>query len=272
MKHIKLSLGLVLLAWIISSSCMPYHPVAGKVTTGPVPTFRRPDAVLCDPKQVIERAIQARGGEALLKKLQTASFTGNGLSAPQNQVAHFKFRTTSDLPERIRDESDYEGGIKFVQVVNRDKGWNSIKNDKNLEVKDMDAVNLRYVRELLYVNQLLTLVPLRESRFTLKPLPDRRLEGVIVQAFVIECKEKPDVTLFVEKENGLPLMVKVRATDPNTYIEKDQETYFMKYAAMQGIQFPKRWVVYNDGNKSMELNFDEFKLLDKVDDILFAKP
>ncbi|MFT3879806.1 MAG: hypothetical protein QM703_09120 [Gemmatales bacterium] len=41
---------------------------------------------------------------------------------------------------------------------------------------------------------------------------------------------------------------------------------------MQGIQFPKRWNIYHDGNKSMELNFDEFKLLDKIEDILFAKP
>jgi hypothetical protein len=272
MKHTNLSITLALLMWYVSAGCMPYHPVPSRVTTGPVPTFRHPDAVLCDPKQVIEKAIQARGGEALLKKLQMVSYTGNGLSAPQNQVAHFKFRTTSDLPERIRDESDYEGGIKFVQVLNRDKGWNSIKNDKSLEVKDMDAVNLRYVRELLYVNQLLTLVPLREARFTLEPLPERRLEGVIVQGFVIKCKDKPDVTLFVEKENGLPLMVKVRASDPNTYVEKEQETYFMKYTNMHGIQFPKRWVVYNDGNKSMELNFEDFKLLDKVDDILFAKP
>ena len=268
MKQTKFSLVLAFLTWIISQGCMPYHPNPTRVTTGPVPTFRQPDAPLCDPKQVLERAITARGGEALLKRLQTVSYTGNGLSAPQNQVAHFKFRTTSALPDRIRDETDYEGGIKFVQVINRDKGWISINND----VKEMDVVNLRYVRELLYVNHLLTLMPLREARYTLEPLPERRLEGVMVQGFVVKCKDQRDVTFFVEKENALPLMVKVRAVDPNTYIEREQETYFMGYTAMQGLQFPKRWVIYNDGNKSMELNFEEFKLLDKVDDILFAKP
>ncbi len=168
----------------------------------------------------------------------------------------------------MRDEVDYQGGLRFVQVLNRDKGWISI----NKEVKEMDAVNLRSVRDQNYLNHLLTLVPLRENRFTLLPLPERRVEGIVAQGFVIKCKDQNDVTLYVDKESSLPIMYKVRVVDPNTLIEKDQETYFMKYTVMQGIQFPKRWVAYHDGSKSMELNFEDFKLLDKVDDILFAKP
>lgn len=268
MKQINLSVVLVFLAWVVCQGCMPYHPNPTRVTTGPVPTFRHPDAPLCNPKEVLERAIQARGGEALLKQLQTVSYTGNGLSAPQNQVAHFKFRTTSVLPDRVRDETDYDGGLKFVQVLDREKGWISTNGD----VKGMDSTNIQSIREQLYVNYLLTLVPLREARFTLAPMPERRLEGVIAQGFVIHCKGQRDVTLYFEKENGLPLMVKAKTIDPNTLIEHDQETYFSGYAAMQGIQFPKRWNVYHDGNKSMELNFDDFKLLDKVNDPVFAKP
>lgn len=268
MKQITHKLVLVLLFWVFSQGCMPYHPNSTRVSTGPVPTFRHPDAPLCNPKEVLERAIQARGGESELKRLQIAYFTGDGLSAPQNQVAHFKFRTTSVLPHRTRDEVDYDGGLKFVQVLDKDKGWVSNKGD----VKGMDAVNLQSIREQLYVNLLLTLVPLRESRFTLVALPQRRLEGVIAQGFVVKCSGQRDVTLFFEKENGLPLMFKVLSTDPNTLIEREQETYFSGYSLMHGIQFPKRWNVYHDGNKSMELNFEDFKLLDKVDDILFAKP
>lgn len=268
MKQTKHRLELVLLTLVVSLGCMPNHPHPSRVTTGPVPTYRQPDAPLCNPKEVLERAIQVRGGEALLKRLQSVSYMGNGLSAPQNQVAHFKFRTISVLPDRIRDETDYDGGLKFVQVLDRDKGWISTNND----VKGMDSTNLQSIREQLYVNYLLTLVPLREPRFTLESIPQRRLEGVIAQGFVIKCKGQRDVSLYVEKENGLPLMVKAKSIDPNTLIEHDQETYFSGYAVIQGIQFPRRWNVYHDGNKSMELNFEDFKLLDKVDDILFAKP
>lgn len=264
-KHRFMTLTLAI-AYI--TGCMPYKPVASRVTTGPVPTFTRPNAILCDPKQVLERAITVRGGESQLKKLETVWYSGYGKSAPQNQVTLFRFRTLSALPDRTRDESDYDGGVKFVQVFNREKGWYSINND----VKEMDAVNSRVMRELLYVNRLLTLLPMRDSTFTLEPLPEQRKEGVVVQGFIVKSKEQRDVSMFFEKENGLLLSVKTRTVDPNTYIEKEQETFFSQYVPMQGILFPKRWVVYSDGNKSMELTFEELKLLDKVDDILFAKP
>lgn len=265
MKIVNLCLALMLFI----SGCMPYHEgTAKKVTTAPVPTIKKADTPLCDTKQVIDRAIQARGGEGLLKKLGAVIYVGRGKSAPQNQEANFLFRTISALPDRIRDESEYEGGVKFVQVVNKDKGWIWANN----EVKEMDAVNLRWVREQLYVNKLLTLLPLKEPGITLEALPDQRKEGVIVQAMVVKAKDQRDVTLYFEKENGLLLCYKTRAFDPNTYIEKDHETYFTQYVSMQGIQFPRRWVVYSDGNKSMELYYDELKFLPQVDDVLFAKP
>lgn len=260
--------------WIVTlyllavAGCMPYKPDSSRITTGPVPTFKRPDAVFCDPKKVLERAIQVRGGEAVLKKLQNASYRGLGKSVPQNQVELYKFRTITSLPDRKRDESDYAGGVKFVQVMNRDKGWYSINND----IKEMDAVTVRGVRETLYIDQLLTLVPLRDSRYTLTPLPDQRKEGLMVEGFTVKSKDQPDVSLYFEKENGLLLSAKNRAVDANTYIEKDQETFFTNYVVMQGILFPKRWVIYSDGNKSMELTFEDLKPLDKVEDILFAKP
>lgn len=268
MKQLTKALLWTIACVVIIPGCMPYHPMGSKVTTGPVPTIKRADAVFCDPQRVIERAIQARGGEALLKRLSSVSYTGRGKSAPQSKVENFRFRTITSLPDRMRDESDYEAGVKFVQVVDRQKNWYSINGD----VKEMDAVTLQGVREHLHVNSLLTLVVLKDARFTLTPLADQRKEGVMAEGFVVKCKDQRDVSLYFEKDNGLLLAAKTRVVDPNTYIEKDQETYFSQYVNMHGLQFPRRWVIYSDGNKSMELTFDDLKFLDKVDDIFFAKP
>lgn len=258
----------IIVGGMLAAGCMPYHPQASRVTTGPVPTIKRPDAVYCDPQKVIDRSIQARGGPELLKRLSSVSYSGRGKSAPQNKVENFRFRTMTSLPDRMRDESDYEAGVKFVQVLDRDKNWYSINGD----VKEMDAVTLQGVREHLHVNGLLTLVTLKDPRLTLSPLPDQRKEGVMVEGFVVKCKDQRDVSLYFEKDNGLLLSARTRAIDPNTYIEKDQESYFTQYVTMHGIQFPRRWVIYSDGNKSMELTFEDFKFLDKVDDIFFARP
>lgn len=263
MKQVLAALMIVVL-----QGCMPYKPVPSKVTTGPVPTIQAGAVVMTNPKELLERAIKARGGEAMLRKQWSLSYKGNGRSAPSNVVSSYQFRTVTALPDRIRDEADYEDKTKFVQVMNRDKGYVSI----NGVVKEMDSVNLRTIQESLYVSQLWTLLPLREERFTLEPLPEQRKEGVIVQGFVVKCKDHSDVTLYFEKENNLLLLSKAKVIDPNLFIEHSQETYFTRYEPVEGLIFPTRWVIYNDGNKSMELNFEHLKFIDKMDDILFAKP
>lgn len=259
---------LVMLFLVVLNGCMPYKPVASKVTTGPVPTIKAATTVMTKPKELLEKAIAARGGEAQLKKQLSLSTKGKGRSAPLNIVANFQFRTITALPNRIRDETDYEDGTKFVQVLDRDKGWVSI----NGTVKEMDAVNFKSMQESLYFSELLTLVPMREERYTLEPLPEQRKEGVIVQGFIVKSKDHSDVTFYFEKENNLLLLGKTKVIDPNSLIEHSQETYFTSYESVQGLLFPKRWVIYTDGNKSMELNFEEMKFIDKMDPIFFVKP
>lgn len=264
----KVRFQLLYITLMLLAGCMPNPPRSTVPVTGPAPTFRKPTAPLSKPKEVLERAITARGGETLLKKLLNVSYKGKGKSTPSNVVSSFDFRTISALPHSIRDESDYEDGTRFVQVLGREKGWVSISG----KVKEMDPPAVRAVRELLYINNLLTLVPLRDAMYTLEPLQEERKEGVMTQGFIVKCKDQPDVTLYFDKETGLPLIVKTRVFDPNLLIERDQETIFTRYAVMQGIQFPQRWVIYTDGNKAMELTFEELKLHDKVDDILFTRP
>ncbi|MBL8823155.1 MAG: hypothetical protein JNJ77_11245 [Planctomycetia bacterium] len=253
---------------VVLAGCMPNPPRSTVPVTGPAPTFRKPTAPLSKPKEVLERAITARGGEALLKKLLQVTYKGKGKSTPSNVVSSFDFITISALPHSIRDESTYEDGTKFVQVLGKEKGWVSISG----KVKEMDPAAVRAVREQLYFNNLMTLVPLRDVAYTLEPLQEERKEGVMTQGFTVKCKDQQDLTLYFDKDTGLPMIAKTRVFDPNLLIDRDQETIFTRYAVMQGIQFPQRWVIYTDGNKAMELTFEELTLHNKVDDIIFTRP
>ncbi|MFO0812828.1 MAG: hypothetical protein U0796_06390 [Gemmatales bacterium] len=261
---------LTLVVLLVMTGCMPYHPSPSKVTTAPLPTIKGPAAVMSKPLEVLEKAIAARGGEAALKKLSAVSYRGKGISAPGGVISPFVFRTTSALPDRIRDEQDYQDGTRFVQVFNKEKGWLAI-NGKVKEINS-DPAAIKSLKDLLYANQVLTLLPLKDKAYTLEPLPEQRKEGVMTQGFVVKQKDQPDISLFFDKETGELLLSKSRVIDPNALVERDQETLYTQYKTVQGIPFPMRWVIYNDGNKSMELSFEELKFLDKVDEILFAKP
>lgn len=256
---------------IFVAGCMPNRPQATKAdTTAPLPTLKLPAAVMSKPYDVLEKAIQARGGEANLKKLLAVSYRGKGISAPGGAVSPFVFRTVTALPDRQRNESDYQDGTKFVQVQNKNKGWISING--SVKENDNDVAAMKSMKDQLYVNRVLTLLPLRDKAFTLEPLPEQRKEGVMTEGFVVKQKDQPDVTLFFDKETGELLLSRTKSLDANTLVAHEEETLYTKYQTVEGVPFPMRWVIYNDGNKSMELNYEELKFLDKVDDILFAKP
>lgn len=248
--------------------CMPYRPTTTKVTTGLVPTLTLPTAPLTNVKELLEKAVTARGGEAALKKLRGVAYQGKGKSTPSGVVSNMTFRTTVALPDRIRDETDYDNGTRFVQVLQRTKGWVSI----NGTVKEMDTVNLKSIQESLYVSELLTLLPLRDAKFTLEPLPEQRREGVMTIGFIVKSKDQRDVMMCFDKETSLPLLCKSKVTDSNLFVEHEQEIFFTHFESVEGLQFPRRWVIYTDGNLSMELNYETLKFVEKMDDVLFAKP
>jgi hypothetical protein len=247
--------------------CMPTTPVAKPTRASPV-AVSRPLGALSDPKTVLEDAIQAMGGEATLRRKRHNFCTGEGQTILLNQPERFRFKTISSLPGRKRDEWSFDNGVTIIQVVDGEKGWVS----ENKVDREMDPVNLKAEQEQLYVNYLLTLIPLKGPAFTLQALPEQRKDGYLCQAFRVKSAGRRDVTLFFDQESHLPLVLKTIVFDPNRSIEKDEETYFRDYKDLDGLKFATRWVVYNEGNKAMEITFNDFKLLEKVEDQFFTKP
>src|SRR5262245_52351404 len=179
--------------------CQPTALVTHAVRSGPL-EFKKPTAPTPDPKRVLDDAIQARGGEALLEKLRQNFCLGEGINIILNQPQRFQFKTHSALPDRLRDESRYENGMHTLQILDGAKGWVSLGRDlKNMDVKNMDAVTLQSLRDQLYVNNLMTLVPLKEPRYTLVALPEQRKDGYSCEAFTVQSKDQRDVTFFFDK-------------------------------------------------------------------------
>ncbi len=261
----------LLLLLLVCTGCMPADPIPRPSHSGPLP-FASATGPLDDPKQVLDDAIQARGGEAVLKKLMNNYCTGEGQSIILNEPHRFRFKTHCSLPDRLRDESVYENGLHFLQVVSGGKGWSKEWNKDQTVVTELDAVNLRTTRETLYGNHLMTLVPLRDPKFKLTPLPEQRKDGYLCRAFSVQSDGHPDTTFFFDKDTRLPLVLRTKTLDPNTLVVKNQEIYFRDYQTTDGLKFPMRWVIYNDGNKAFELKFAEIKLLNSVEPQFFEKP
>jgi hypothetical protein len=253
---------------IAAAGCIPAGPLPTATSRPPDTSGSRPGKVSAEPAQILTKAIQALGGAEHLRRQRTNESTGQGRAALQSSPIGYRFKSYADLPLRYRDETEWNNGAKFVQIVNGDRGW-VVQNNM---VFDMDPVNLKSLQEMLHVYYILTLLPLREKDYTLASVPDQRQDGVMCYGFTVKAPGRADVTLFFERDTSLLLLVKTTAIDPNTYQPKVHETYFRDYEKLEGVLFPIRRVIYNDGNKVMEQKYEQVRWPDKMDDKLFLKP
>jgi hypothetical protein len=222
-----------------------------------------------EARAVVDKAIQAAGGEA--KLAGAARFTRKAAGkfyGPTGPVA-FTAEWTADLPGQVRESVETEAdGMKFqsVKVIAGDKGWLRV----NGGVEEMDKDALAAARDEMYAAWVATLVPLKDKDFTLAPLAESKVGDRAVLGVKVTRADRPDVALYFDKEKRWLLraeyVVKVGGGKPR------QEVYYDEYTDGDGLRYPKKTTVKRDGKLLVEAETSEFKLLDKVDPQTFAKP
>jgi hypothetical protein len=77
--------------------------------------------------------------------------------------------------------------------------------------------------------------------------------------------------MYFDKETGLPVR---QVAKVNNFMgqEVTQETTYSNYKDMDGIKRAAKTIIKHDGEKLMELETTEFKIVDKVDTKIFDKP
>ena len=158
--------------------------------------------------------------------------------------------------------------VKFVHILNRDKGWNKV----NDEVLDLTPEQLARAQEDAYVGWVTSLAPLKDKALTLTALPERTVGDRPVLGLRVARKGRRDVILYFDKETALLLRSETRVTDADTNKEVRQTALYSDYKDVQGIQTPMKARTLHDGAPFMDLEILEMKYFEKVSDRLFARP
>ena len=153
-------------------------------------------------------------------------------------------------------------------VLNVDKGWRKF-GDNNVEL-DGDAVaNQKRAVYLQVVPALL--VPLKGKDFKVDSATEEKVgekPAVVVKATGPDGK---DFTLFFNKESGL-LMKMVAKVVGMQGEEFTQETTFDNYKDFGGTKQATKLSSKRDGEKFLDVEVSEFKILDKADAKAFSQP
>lgn len=219
------------------------------------------------PEAVLDKAIKALGGEANLTKHKGATWKGKGTVNIMGNENAFTFEGASLYPNRYRNEAHSDFG-KYMVILNGDKGW--IEFGGNLMELDKDGLaNQKRETSLTILSTLI--VPLKSKDFKIAAAGEEKVDGKPAVALKVTPPDGKEFTIAFDKESGLP--VKVAAKVAGFMGEEvAQEIYASNYKDVQGVKKAMKVLIKRNGEKFLEQEITEYKLVDKLDDKLFEKP
>jgi hypothetical protein len=221
-------------------------------------------------RALVDRAVQAQGGEALLTKwvAVTGKLKGKFHGLGEGVAFTGEYAAQGADQQKLVIEAEVDGQkFRLVHVLNRDKGWNQLNDD----TEELSPEDLAEAKEEAYAGWVATLVPLKDRAFTLAPLGEIQVAKRPAAGVKVSRKGHGDVNLYFDKETGLLVKTEARVKDDDGQ-EVTEETFLSDYQDVQGTKQAMKLTVQRDGKPYLEGEVTECRLAEKLDDSVFAKP
>src|SRR5262245_11479191 len=224
-------------------------------------------------RAIVEKAIQAQGGQAKVAKLRTMRIKVEGTTdlVPGQPNLPFAIEDIWQMPSRYKSSTTFQlQGKKFTQtqVIDGDKGWIQI----NGQVQDMPKEALAEMKEQKYAEDLDRLGFLSDKGIELSMLAEIKVDGKPALGVLVKSKGHRDVKLYFDKANGLLVKREQRVLDPSSNKEIRQEVVFSDYQEKDGLKHYKKIVALRDGKKLLDAKVTDLEFFEKLDAKVFAKP
>jgi hypothetical protein len=224
-----------------------------------------------EAKAVIDKAIKAAGGEEKLAKARVLTWKTKGTITINGNDGQVTGHTTAEGLDRYRAEfeADINGNtVKGVTVLNGDKGWRKFGE----ETTELDADTIANEKRSMYL-QVATalLVPLKGKGFKIESAADEKVGDKPASVVKATGPDGKDFTLYFDKESGLTvkLVAKVIGFQGEEFT---QESKYSDYKDFDGIKKATKVETKRDGERFLDGEVIEFKVLDKAVPDTFTEP
>lgn len=217
-----------------------------------------------DPRAIIDKGIQAMGGEEILKKHQAATFGEKGTYYGMGDGLPYTGKYAMQYPNQFRMEIE---GV-FIIVIDGDKGWMKMGG----ETKELDKQQLANQLKDLKAGWISSLLPLKDKAFSLTALGETEVEKKPALGVKVTRKDWPEVKLYFDKQNGRLVKNEYRSFAQELGKEATVEHFMQDYKEMDGAQIPTHMIVKRDGKLFVEARVVEYKAAGKLDAKVFAMP
>lgn len=224
-----------------------------------------------DAKAIVDKGIKALGGEEKLAQLKAATWKSKGTVNLGGSDSPFTAEGTMQGLDKYRGqfEGEFMGSkIQGVVVLNGDKGWAKF-GEMDVELDKDRLANEKHNMHLQLIFMLL--LPLKDKAFKVEVAGEDKVGGKPALGLKVTPPDGKEFKLYFDTDSGLPVKVVAKVKD---YMgqEHDQETLLTDYKDFQGIKKATKIQSNRNGQKFLEQQTTEFKILDKVDPKTFAEP
>lgn len=223
-----------------------------------------------EARAIVDKAIQAMGGEAELGKWKAFTSKIKGDIHTQGLKIAFtgELATQGADQEKITLELNVEGQrFEIVEVLNRTRGWVKIAG----ETTEMDQEKLAESLEEAHADWVASLVPLKAKSFTLATVGEVQVEGKPAVGIRVSHAGRRDVNLFFDKATHMLVKTEARVKDEESGKEMTEETVMSGYDG-KDVQTALKLTVKRDGELYVEAELSDVRLVEKLDDSVFAMP
>ncbi len=225
-----------------------------------------------DAKAIVDKGITALGGEEKLTKAMAYSLKSKGTITFNGSDNEFSSQSTHQGLDRYRSEFDGKFGdmdVKGITVLNGDKGWRKF-NDNSTE---MDAGGIVDEKHRINITAIpTTLVQLKGKGFKIDSAADEKVGDKPAAVIKVTGPEGKDFKLYFDKESGLPVKLVATVAGFGGGEDFTQETTFSSYKDFDGIKKATKISSKRDGEKFVDIEVSDFKVLDKVPAETFSEP
>jgi hypothetical protein len=221
---------------------------------------------------LVNRAIKASGGAGKVAALKAGACKARA----SVQEGGIQIAMTFDVTwqgwdqYRVSASADIGGMAKnLLLVINGDKAW--AKDLDNNQVKPAPPGAVPMITGTLYSMRMPHMLSaLLDKEVKLTPLGETKIDDRAALGVTVGHKDRKDVSLYFDKETGLPAKSEIRLTEPNG-MEKTFAFHYHDFKEDAGLKHPTRVLIKAD-NVTVTVDVSDVKAKDKVEANLFAAP
>jgi len=214
-------------------------------------------------RELVAKAITARGGLDLLRSIKTVKATVDMVFATQTGPARVTATTHVKYPAQFRSDATGPDGRR-IQTFDNGSAWVS----DEAGARDAPPEYIKLLQATVQRDQLALLLALNDNRVHGRRVPDVRFENAMMPAVEVQLAAAGRLTMLFDGATGLLAAQRYGGTpgDPAT-----EETFF-DYRPVQGLQVAYRVRVRVAGQPPFERTIRSIDFNVPVDAALFVKP